>query len=51
MGVPRVFASAPTGYFAKQMGWELFFIFCALAAIPGLLLILTFTKQNINHPE
>ncbi len=51
MGIPRVFASAPTGYFAKQMGWELFFIFCSLAAIPGLLLILTFTKQNNNHSK
>jgi PAT family beta-lactamase induction signal transducer AmpG len=40
MGVPRVFASAPTGFFAKHMGWESFFIACTLIAIPGMLLLL-----------
>jgi PAT family beta-lactamase induction signal transducer AmpG len=39
MGVPRVLASAPTGFLAKHMGWESFFIFCTLAAIPGLMLL------------
>ncbi|MGD9209849.1 MAG: AmpG family muropeptide MFS transporter [Desulfobacteraceae bacterium] len=39
MGIPRVVASAPTGFMAKFLGWETFFIFCALIAIPGLLLI------------
>ena len=28
MGVPRVLAAAPTGFLAKHMGWENFFIFC-----------------------
>ncbi|MBI4826521.1 MAG: AmpG family muropeptide MFS transporter [Nitrospirae bacterium] len=42
MGVPRVIASAPTGYLAKYMGWELFFIACTLIAIPGMLLLLKF---------
>ena len=28
MGIPRVLASAPTGYLATQMGWPLFFILC-----------------------
>ena len=27
MGVPRVLASAPTGFLAKNVGWETFFIF------------------------
>ena len=40
MGVPRVLASAPTGFLAKYMGWDAFFITCALAALPGLLLLL-----------
>jgi PAT family beta-lactamase induction signal transducer AmpG len=40
MGVPRVIASAPTGFAAKHMGWEAFFIFCSLIAIPGLLMLL-----------
>jgi len=42
MGIPRVLASAPTGFLAKNVGWEAFFIFCALIAIPGMLLLLKF---------
>ncbi len=45
MGVPRVLASAPTGYLAKQMGWVPFFIFCALAAVPGLVLLARFSPD------
>jgi MFS transporter, PAT family, beta-lactamase induction signal transducer AmpG len=40
MGIPRVLASAPTGYLATRMGWPLFFILCTLIALPGLLLLL-----------
>ena len=40
MGIPRVLASAPTGYLATHMGWEIFFVFCTLVALPGLLLLL-----------
>jgi PAT family beta-lactamase induction signal transducer AmpG len=39
MGIPRVIASAPTGWLAKQFGWEAFFIFCAGVAVPGMLLL------------
>ena len=39
MGIPRVLASAPTGYLAQQLGWASFFLFCALAALPGLYLL------------
>ncbi len=52
MGVPRVIASAFTGLMAEHMGWESFFIFCTIIAIPGLLLLLKFvpfahaTRQN-----
>ncbi len=46
MGVPRVFASAPTGFMAKNFGWEGFFIFCALAAIPGMLLLIRFAPWH-----
>ncbi len=42
MGVPRVIASAPTGFLVKHLGWETFFIACTLIAAPGLLLILKF---------
>jgi len=46
MGVPRVFASAPTGLFAKHLGWEVFFIFCAVIAVPGMVLLLKFAPWN-----
>ena len=46
MGVPRVLASAPTGFLAKHMGWENFFIFCVFIAIPGMLLLLKFAPWN-----
>ena len=52
MGIPRVMASAPTGFLAKHFGWETFFIFCTLAAIPGLMLLCKFTtwKSNVASP-
>ncbi len=46
MGVPRVLASAPTGFLAKNVGWETFFMACALVAIPGMLLLLKFAPWN-----
>jgi PAT family beta-lactamase induction signal transducer AmpG len=46
MGVPRVFAAAPTGFLAKVMGWESFFISCVLIAIPGMLLLLKFAPWS-----
>ncbi len=46
MGVPRVLASAPTGFLAKHMGWESFFIFCVVIALPGMLLLLKFAPWN-----
>ncbi len=39
MGIPRVLASAPTGYIAEWTGWPMFFLLCAGAAIPGLVLL------------
>jgi PAT family beta-lactamase induction signal transducer AmpG len=46
MGIPRVFASAPTGFLAKNVGWETFFIACALIAIPGMLMLAKFAPWN-----
>lgn len=48
MGIPRVVASAPTGFLAKNVGWETFFIACALIAIPGMLLLLKFAPWNLK---
>lgn len=46
MGIPRVMASAPTGFFAKNMGWPSFFIACTLIAAPGMLLLFKFARWN-----
>jgi PAT family beta-lactamase induction signal transducer AmpG len=40
MGLPRVLASAPTGYMVQAIGWQGFFVLCALVALPGILLLL-----------
>lgn len=39
MGVPRVIASAPTGWMAEAMGWSGFFIACTFIAVPGLIIL------------
>jgi PAT family beta-lactamase induction signal transducer AmpG len=39
MGIPRTVLSAPTGFMAAGLGWEWFFLFCTLIALPGLLLL------------
>lgn len=45
MGIPRVMAAAPTGWMAENMGWSVFFIFCTVIAIPGLLLLVRFGRE------
>jgi PAT family beta-lactamase induction signal transducer AmpG len=49
MAVPRTLLSAPTGFLAKHMGWEGFFIACALIAIPGMLLLLKFAPWKAEE--
>jgi PAT family beta-lactamase induction signal transducer AmpG len=44
MAVTRVVAGAPTGVLAKAYGWETYFLVSALAAIPGLLLLLRYDR-------
>ena len=48
MGLPRALASSVTGVMAKNFGWENFFIFCTLIAIPGMLLLLKFAPWNFR---
>ncbi len=48
MGMPRVFAAAPTGYMVGAFGWSGFFLFCTLIAVPGILLIIWLHKRLIN---
>jgi MFS transporter, PAT family, beta-lactamase induction signal transducer AmpG len=49
MGIPRVFAAASTGYLVKFTGWEVFFIFCTIIAIPGLVLLKTLQEEMNGH--
>jgi PAT family beta-lactamase induction signal transducer AmpG len=44
MAVTRVVAGAPSGVLAKAYGWEAYFLVCALAAIPGLLLLMRYDQ-------
>ncbi len=44
MAVTRVIVGAPTGYLAKTYGWELYFLVSMLAAVPGLLLLLQYSR-------
>jgi PAT family beta-lactamase induction signal transducer AmpG len=37
--VPRSLASAASGWLVETMGWAQFFMFCAMLAIPGMLLL------------
>jgi PAT family beta-lactamase induction signal transducer AmpG len=46
MGIPRVILSSPTGWMAKVMGWEMFFVTCTLFAVPGLILLLAVFKLD-----
>ena len=46
MGIPRVVVSAGSGFMAKAMGWEGYFIFCTLIALPGLLMLLRIRRSQ-----
>ena len=50
MGVPRVLASAPTGWLAGTLGWPEFFLLCTLIAVPGLLLLRGMTRLAGDPP-
>ena len=52
MGIPRVIVASPTGYLAEWFGWVHFFIFCTLAAIPGLIFLFrynTWQEGSYSH--
>jgi PAT family beta-lactamase induction signal transducer AmpG len=44
MSVPRSVLGSTSGVFAQNLGWFAYFAFCALVAIPGLLLLLRSPK-------
>ena len=51
MGVPRVLLGATTGYLAKGIGWENFFLFCTLIALPGMLFLFRVAPWNRVVPD
>lgn len=44
--VPRTFCNATTGFLVEGLGWENFFIFCTIIAIPGMLLLFKVAPWN-----
>ncbi|HUX91643.1 MAG TPA: AmpG family muropeptide MFS transporter [Gallionellaceae bacterium] len=40
MAVPRTFANAATGWLVEMMGWPVFFMLCAVLALPGMFLLI-----------
>jgi MFS transporter, PAT family, beta-lactamase induction signal transducer AmpG len=49
IGVTRVVFVSASGYLAQHLGWENFFILCAILAVPGLWLLLYLRqKQQIS---
>lgn len=46
MGIPRVFLTIPTGVMVENMGYQSFFIFCTVAAVPGLLLLIAMLMKE-----
>lgn len=50
MAITRVIVGAPTGYLAKTIGWELYFLVSMLAAVPGLLLLLLYPRWTTPSP-
>ncbi|HFE37115.1 MAG TPA: MFS transporter [Gammaproteobacteria bacterium] len=44
--VPRTFVNAIVGYIVEYTGWTQFFLFCTVAAIPGMLLLIKIAPWN-----
>lgn len=49
MSIPRVLIAAPTGYAAGFMGWQNYFLLCAMMGIPGLLLLYKFAPITLSQ--
>lgn len=44
MAITRIMVQTPSGFIAKSVGWEMYFIISILLSIPGLLLLLRYDK-------
>jgi len=51
MGVPRVLFGSTTGVIAEGLGWSGFFVFCTVAAIPGLLVLVWLARRGVFEPQ
>jgi len=51
MAVPGTAAAAVTGYMVEFLGWSGFYIACALAALPGMLLLLRVAPWGSSNAE
>ena len=47
MALSRYVANAPSGWLAKTVGWERYFLICVLVGIPGLFLLSRYQKWNM----
>jgi PAT family beta-lactamase induction signal transducer AmpG len=47
MALSRYIAGAPSGILAKSLGWEMYFVICTFAGVPGLLLLTRFKKWTL----
>lgn len=48
MAFSRDIITSPSGLLAKHMGWTGFFVACTLIAIPGMLLLLSFSQDEVK---
>ena len=47
--LPRTFANASTGVIVETIGWTDFFLFCAIIALPGMLLLFWVAPFNASN--
>ena len=51
MAVPWVIAASVTGFMAKYLGWDLFYLLCAVFAIPGMLILFKIAPWNASNED
>lgn len=49
LAVTRGYLTAPAGWYAARVGWSLYFLTCAAAAVPGLLLLARYGAWGIDE--